>query len=87
MQDDPLAAAKRSLQRTDELSSAARSATKPARASDIGTPKPKRPKRTQDIRLYAPGERDQPKNLRENLQMKQRLISKRAGKRGASRRA
>lgn len=91
MQEDPVAAAKRTLARTESL------VTKPAAkaasmsvdpAAPLGSRKPKRKSRTGDIRLYAPGERDQPMNLRENIEMKKRLQSRRGnGKRGTSRRA
>lgn len=90
MPHDDLASAKALLKRTAPLAPqpSAGQAMSVDPAAPLGSRKPKRKQRTGDIRLYAPGERDQPLSTQENIRLRNRLQSRRGnGKRGASRRA
>jgi hypothetical protein len=86
--DDPLASAKAFLSRT-EKSVPATPKSSILSPSKVGKPKPKMKQRTTDIRLYAPGEQDQPTSIQQNIEMRKKLQGRAGGrrKRGGSQRA
>lgn len=89
MPDDPLESAKAYLKRTESLAPAKPKGQQSIMpASELGKPKRKMKQRTTDIRLYAPGEQDQPTSIQQNIDMRKKLQSRRGGRRrGASQRA